>query len=446
MRSGGLLGRAKKEKDMREPLIYGIEEIRKLNESGQGAAEPHLSFVSNSKGCGSIIDISLMVPESVILFVSPPACARHITVYPWQRTGRVFFLEEEEKDIVTGAHLEAIEEAVREILACVKPAPRLLLIGASCIDRLMSSDIENLTRKLSGKYHVPMETVWMDPVIGNAHPQQKLWYKVFSMLEDSRDLARLDAVNMIGRLRPVHKDSEFYRILRNAGIKTVRHLAQCQTLEEFQEMGRARLNVAGVPFGIQAAKRMEARNGIPYMQAYPTFDPDVVHEMYQNLSRCLGVPLDDGEEYRYTKKQVEKLRNLLRGKSIAVGESYAGMVNSFQMAVDLCKIGLPVKYIFCDGSIGSKKEEINWLSRNSPETRVVIMSHPSMVQVIEKKPLKADLAIGTHEDWFYGCPDTKWITMEHVQHDTDYASINRFVSKVEECMGTGREGTDEEVI
>ena len=96
MRSGGLLGRAKKEKDMREPLIYGIEEIRKLNESGQGAAEHHLSFVSNSKGCGSIIDISLMVPESVILFVSPPACARHITFYPWQRTGRVFFLEEED--------------------------------------------------------------------------------------------------------------------------------------------------------------------------------------------------------------------------------------------------------------------------------------------------------------------------------------------------------------
>ena len=120
----------------------------------------------------------------------------------------------------------------------MKPAPGLLLIGASCIDRLMSSDIENLTRKLSGKYHIPMETVWMDPVIGNAHPQQKLWYKVFSMLEDSRDLARLDAVNM------------------------------CQTLEEFQEMGRARLNIVGVPFGIQAAKRMEARNGIPYMQAW----------------------------------------------------------------------------------------------------------------------------------------------------------------------------------
>ena len=58
------MGRAKKEKDMREPLIYGIEEIRKLNESGQGAAEPHLSFVSNSKGDVVETNIKDLYPDS----------------------------------------------------------------------------------------------------------------------------------------------------------------------------------------------------------------------------------------------------------------------------------------------------------------------------------------------------------------------------------------------
>lgn len=418
---------------MREPLIYGIEEIKDIIDSGKTAWEPHLSFVSNSKGCGSIIDISLMVPESVILFVSPPACARHITVYPWQRTGRVFFLEEEEKDIVTGKHLEVIDEAVGEILDMVRSAPRLIFIGASCIDKLMSSDIESLTKRLSRKYGVWMETIWMDPVIGKTHPQQKLWHKIFSMLEDSREKERRNVVNMIGRLRPLYKDSEFYRILHSAGVETVRHLAQCKTLDEFQEMGCARLNIVGVPLGIQAAKRMEARNGIPYMLAYPSFDPEVIHKMYNNLSECLDIRLDDSKEYDYTKQRVERLRTLLDGRSIAVGESHAGMINSFQMAVDLRNIGLNVTYIFCDGYIDSKREEIEWLSLHAPDIQVVIMSHPSMVQVIEHPP-KVDIAIGTHEDWFYGHEETKWYTMERIQHDTDYASIIRFVDYMEACV------------
>ena len=430
---------------MREPVICSIDEAKKIVESNAPAAEPHLSFVSNSKGCGSIVDISLMLPESVIIFVAPPACARHITVYPWQRTGRVFFLEEEEKDIVTGAHLEVIEEAVRDVLDTVRPQPRLIMIGAYCIDRLMSSDIESLTRKLTKKYHTRIETIWMDPVIGKTHPQQKLWYKVFSMLEESKDQDRLNMVNMIGRLRPVYADSEFYTLLHQAGIDTIRHIAQSKTLEEFQEMGRARLNIVGSSLGIQSAKRMEYKNGIPYIEAYPTFHPDVVHEMYQKLSQILGVRLDDDELYHKTKKRMEGLARKLEGKTIAVGESYAGLMNSFQAAVELRKQGMHVKYVLCDGFLHSKEAEIEWLEEHAPDVQVVIMSHPSMVQVVDQ-PLDVDIAIGTHEDWFYRRPETLWITMERIQHDSDYASIHRFIDMVESGLESDREEKDEETI
>lgn len=428
---------------MREPLIYSIKEIEKLIETKASVAEPHLSFISNSKGCGSIVDISLMLPESVIIFVSPAACARHITVYPWQRTGRVFFLEEEEKDIVTGAHLDAIEEAVGDVLATANPRPRLIMIGASCIDRLMSSDIESVAKRLTKKYNVRIEAVWMDPVVGKIHPQQKLWDKVFGMTGESKDEERLPAVNVIGRLRPVGQESEFYRILHEAGIETVRHLAQCRTLEEFYEMGRARLNVVGSPLGVQAAKRMERRNGIPYVEAFPSCHPDNVHEMYRKISCALGVELDDGREYRAAKKRMEEVSGKLRDKTIAVGESYAALINSFQFAVDLYQMGFRVKYIFCDGFVDSKAEEIKWLAAHAPEIQVVIMSHPSMVHITEH-PLDVDIAVGTHEDWFYNRPATKWITMERIQHDTDYGSIMRLADMLEQCAD--EEVPDEEVI
>ena len=285
----------------------------------------------------------------------------------------------------------------------------------------------------------------MDPVIGKTHPQQKLWYKVFSMLEESKDQDRLDMVNMIGRLRPVYADSEFYILLHQAGIDTIRHIAQSKTLEEFQEMGRARLNIVGSSLGIQSAKRMEYKNGIPYIEAYPTFHPDVVHEMYQKLSQILGVRLDDDELYHKTKKRMEGLARKLEGKTIAVGESYAGLMNSFQAAVELRKQGMHVKYVLCDGFLHSKEAEIEWLAEHAPDVQVVIMSHPSMVQVVDQ-PLDVDIAIGTHEDWFYRRPETLWITMERIQHDSDYASIHRFIDMVESGLESDREEKDEETI
>lgn len=84
----------------------------------------------------------MMIPESVVLFVAPLGCARHVTTHSWQRDGRVFALALDEAEVVTGTHLNTIEQAILEIYNDCRNKPKLLTICGSCIDRLMASDFE----------------------------------------------------------------------------------------------------------------------------------------------------------------------------------------------------------------------------------------------------------------------------------------------------------------
>ena len=84
--------------------IFSIEEVYQSIKEEKNLTESHLGVPGNSKGCGGIIDIALMIPESVVLFVAPLGCARHVTTHSWQRDGRVFALALDEAEVVTGAH------------------------------------------------------------------------------------------------------------------------------------------------------------------------------------------------------------------------------------------------------------------------------------------------------------------------------------------------------
>lgn len=55
--------------------IFSIEEVYQSIKEEKNLTESHLGVPGNSKGCGGIIDIALMIPESVVLFVAPLGCA-----------------------------------------------------------------------------------------------------------------------------------------------------------------------------------------------------------------------------------------------------------------------------------------------------------------------------------------------------------------------------------
>lgn len=419
------------EKNMSTRSTFSIEEVYQSIKEEKSLTESHLGVPGNSKGCGGIIDIALMIPESVVLFVAPLGCARHVTTHRWQRDGRVFALALDEAEIITGAHLDTIEQAILEIYADCRNKPKLITICGSCIDRLMASDFELVAEQLYGQIPAKILVTWMDPVVGRKeHCQVRCWDKVYSLWKTGGK--KKMSVNLIGRLHSPAQDSELPQLLKKAGVCNVKHMAECETLEEFYGMGEASLNILGSNLGEKAAKKLQKTKGIPYIKCQPTLSVEKVHDMYRQLEDILKIKISDEEIYEYTKNEVECFKNKWKENPIhmAVGEAYASHEDAFFMAKEIAELGIIVDWIYSDGKFKGKSEQITWLCENQKHAKVLLLSHPGSREMMLNPP-EVDVAWGMNEKWFLKKQNNHWIDVESRPIDCDYASILWFINAVE---------------
>lgn len=418
---------------VRKRAVFSIEKLVRTIENGEAIFPKQIGVPANSKGCGGIIDIALMIPESITLFVAPLACCRHVTTHVWQMTDRMYALAVEEPEIVTGKHVDMIEEAVLEIYSEMKVKPKLISICGSCIDRLMASDFERVSYDLKDKIAAEINVIWMDPVVGRKeHPQIRCWDKVFSLWNKAEGKSE-NTVNLIGKLYPQDEDSDLRKMLIDAGIDKVRCISDCETLEEFRSMGRAKLNIVGSKLALKAAKKVEKKYGIPYIMALPTLDPMKVHRTYAKIGDALGIEMDDTAYLRSTKMEIEAFRKKYSGRTIAVGESYAGSENAFLIAEDIAAMGMKIEWIYSDGKVEPKKEEISRLAVAQPCASVLFISHPASRGMLVEPPV-VDVAWGMNEKWFAHVNERGWIDIEKSPVMCDYFSIKRFLHDVEEKL------------
>lgn len=240
------------------------------------------------------------------------------------------------------------------------------------------------------------------------------------------------SVNLIGRLNPPAQDSELSQLLKKAGVCDVKHMAECKTLKEFYEMGEAALNILGSNLGEKAAKKLQKTKGIPYIKCQPTLSVEKVHDMYRQLEDILKIKIQDKEIYEYTKNEVERFKKECKKHSVhmAVGEAYASREDAFFMAKDIAELGIYVDWIYSDGKLKGKLEQITWLYENQKNAKVLLLSHPGSRKLMLNPP-EVDAAWGMNEKWFLKKQNNHWIDVESRPIDCDYASILWFINAVE---------------
>jgi nitrogenase molybdenum-cofactor synthesis protein NifE len=408
---------------MEKAYIKTISEVEKLVNSNLPLNHMQLTHASCTAGCGNIIDILLMIPESVILFISPLGCGRHISIYPQQRTGRVYTCVLDEKDLVVGSQLEILDEAIQDILEKANVRPKLISVCGSCVDMLLGTDYESECRILSEKYNLPILVTYMAPVIGNEHPAVRVYRSIFELICLHRTGEPKKLINSIGRLTAYEESSEIYTLLEKCGYE-VRHLSQCTTMDEFYEMGDAAVNLIGHPKALAAAQMMKEKFDIPYIAAFPTFDIEYVSRVYRQLEEVLQIQIEDEALHTEAQNHLETARKNMEGKILATGESNVGTWNAFDNALVLKKAGFDVKYVFSINAIGGESAEIKELAKLAPDLKVINEGCPNVYELV-LNPLHVDAAIGLWEDWFYHRPETKDISFVDHPQLCDYDTIIR---------------------
>ncbi|NLX02906.1 MAG: hypothetical protein GXY40_10325 [Syntrophomonadaceae bacterium] len=390
-----------------------ITEVGECDLKGSPKLSPqnYMHYCSPGSGGWGIIRVALLVPESVMLFVSPAACGRHgaIAGFHLGFKKRLFFLQISENDVVTGQHLDKITLATAEILNSVKPKPRAMIICSTCIDDLLGSDYDTISTRIAKDYDIAVRLCRMDPITRERKtaPEFSVQQAIYDFIPHSTTSD--SGVNIVGCFAPIEEDSEFYEVLCRAGINKIRHIAACSSLEELYSMGCSTHNILLKPAGRLAAQDMERKLGLPFCFEPVVYGMDNITGAYSRLEQFLEVKLDTERFREEVLGEIRYYQRRLGQISIAVGESINA--SPFELARALSEYGFAVPYIFADQLLDFDQEHLRWLQINRPNIRVFTNIHPTMVDILEEK-LTVDLAIGLEAGYFCAGAKTVPLTLD----------------------------------
>ena len=348
----------------------------------------------------------LSIPGSVMLLVSPGCCGRNTTGLgnAEEYQGRVFYLEMEENDLVTGKHLKKIPQAVKEIIEVCKEKPSVVMICITCVDALLGTDMERVCHKAEEAAGIPVRPCYMYALTreGRKPPMVHVRQSLYSLLKPMKK--RGSSVNLLGYFAPLIADCEIYDLLRTAGVKNIRELGTCRDYEEYEKMAEANFNLVLNAEARFAALDIEKRLQIPFIELKRLYQIDKIASQYAALGAVLGVKFKDSGYQHAAEQAVERFKKKYPDATFAVGEFMNG--DPFELALALVKYGFTVAAVY-----GTPNAEnfsfIDLLAKISPKTKIYSNLEPSMT--FYQPQTAIDFVIGKDAAYYHpGVASVHW--------------------------------------
>jgi len=287
---------------------------------------------------------------------------------------------------------DILEREIFALLPSLNPLPKVIMITVTCADGLIQTDYSRIRRRLDEEYGIRFGVIEMFPILEESIVKHtdKFVESVYGMICADKNKPKRKAVTILGKVEPARTDTDFYKVLKAAGY-TVNEIRQCRTLEEFDQLGEARLNIVLSEFSLYAAKMMEQKYAVPYLYWNQHMNPESILENYRKLEELLGCTLDVEKHYQRAKEKAEQIKRLSEGKTFAVGQSLD--YNPVKAACDSVALGLDVRYFFVEKIRKSDLPYYEWLLEHNAKTRVYLAPDISMMRFMAS-PEHVDYTLG----------------------------------------------------
>ena len=422
---------------------YSISEVREYLEQ-DNPAEKSRAYrprglrcpAAVGRGMGGFSKTALLIPESIHVIVSPPACGRHgdFDILASGVKGRFYRIRLSEKDIVSGRGPDVLYQQLKQFLEEAECPPKVITICTTCVDGILHTDYSYVGRKLEEKYNVRFGIIPMFPFLADSlkNHQSMLMESIYGLMRPVPGKGKDKAVNLIGKITEAAPNTEFPELLQKSGYE-VRELRWCHTLEQYDRMGNSCLNIVLSPKCIAAAKMMERKYRIPYIEFFETFSLDQIRKNYHDLEEALGISLDIGKEYEKSKARAEDLKDALQGYTVAVGESVD--YNPIKFACEWCGEGLPLTYCLVDQISPEDKAYYMRLGKLKPDLRIYLATDSEMMGFLDS-PEYADYVIGIESIMFL--KDSTVRKLRITEEPYDFGNFDHAVDEL--LAGIGQEG------
>lgn len=370
----------------------------------------------------------LVIPESVMLLVSPGCCGRNSAIESGEAGyhDRMFYLLMDETDLVTGRHLTKIPQAVREVVETYKPTPKVVVICITCSDALLGTDLERVCRRAerevpgvavvpSYMYALTREST-KPPMVG-------IRRTIYSLLELAAK--RTNDVNLLGFFSPLDDGCELKDLLVQMGFEKINEVSACKTLEEYRKMASASLNLVLFSESNYAAEDLRKRLGTPYVEITRLYQADMIHKQYMLLAAALEREIDDSAMYENAKEKVKAFKKKYAGCTFSIGQTLNA--DPFELALALSRYGMRVENIFSNLT-ESEYLYIRQLAQISPGTRLYVSASPTMVNY-EKGLGETEITIGRDAEYYF--PHAANVPWNYERQPFGYHGLVKLLDEIE---------------
>lgn len=349
---------------------------------------------TGERGMGGLSRTAKFIPESIHIIISPMACQRHCD-FDLKMNGYtegIYSIFLTEKEIVGGRVAQILEDEIYRILETSSPRPKVITITVTCVDCLIHTDYKRLEKKLKEQFGIRFGVVEMFPIMSeNKVKHTDLFpHMVYSLIKANPEKPKKKLINLLGKIEKADQNTDFYTLLNREGY-TVREIRQCQTLDEFDEMGEACLNIVLSEFHLHAAKMMEKKYHVPYFFWNQHMNYETIKSNYMELEKILGCKLEFELFYQQAKAKAEQVQRLSEGKTFAVGQRIDYI--PVKAACDLVRIGLDVISVFVDKIDKADLHYYEWLQEHRPDMNIYLAPDISM-RAYMNEPESVDIAMG----------------------------------------------------
>ncbi len=380
----------------------------------------------------------LSIPGSVMLLISPGCCGRNTAALkaPGHFGERFAYLLLDENDIVTGRHLAKIPSAVQLFVESRPEPPSAVMLCITCVDALLGTDMERICRRARDTVHLPVLPCYMYALTRESHrpPMVAVRETVYSLLRPGKKQA--NAANLLGFFSPLEDDSEIYPLLRRTGLRHVRELSRCKTMEEYHQLSRANFNLVLNPEARSAARWFEQHLGIPSVELTRLYQIDKVHTQYQLLAMTLKTPIVDVHWFTDAQAVVNQFCRAHGKEVLAIGSRLNA--NAFELSLAMVRYGLVVAEIYAEPT-PYDYFYIKRLAQLSPGTRVYSNLSPSMLRYKPTTPIT--IALGADACYYH--PEAAHVPFNGERQPFGYSGVKSLFHAMQRALDQKKRKEDE---
>ena len=254
-----------------------------------------------------------------------------------------------------------------------------MLIGVSCLDDLLGTDHKALLRRLKERYSIDFQMLKMNPIATDSKnpPGVNIQRRIYSLISTSEN--RKDELNLIGCYVTPDENNELFEVLKLMGISKVKNIIDCDTYEEFKDMGNSAYNLVLRPEARRAAEDMKKENNIDYSFMPVSYDLDEIKSNYETIKNMVGYEevLDLKKYEEKAIKEIEKAKEIIKDMPISIDHS--SVCRPYSLAKTLIQYGFNVESIYQEGLPAFEKESHKWLLENAPHVKIYEAINHNMI-------------------------------------------------------------------